>query len=134
MICELSDKELVEKAIEAQDLTVTSVEDLDSFIKLLGYKGSGSCPMTSTIDFLGDNPGAIEAIIEWIASNLSPEQRTNLEDVIPEESERIHCVGCGIPINMPITNDPDLLLCDGCLNKRDEPIGWASESPMLDGM
>lgn len=119
---DITDEELVEKVIEVEDLTVTSVEDLDSFIKLLGYKGSGSCPMTSTIDFLGDNPGAIEAILEWVASNLSPEQRTNLENVVPlddePEPERIHCCGCGIPINMPPSDnaDPDLLLCDTCLD------------------
>ena len=85
-ILELTDEELVEKVFEVEDFTSTSVEDLNSFIQLLGYRGDGN-PMTSTIEFLEDNPGAIEAILEWVASHLEDTQRAKLQDIIPLDNE-----------------------------------------------
>ena len=107
-VMELSNEELIEKVYD--DLDPTSLHDFDEFLGLMGETGSGSCPMTNTIDFLGNNPGAIEAILAWIAEQITPEQRQNLEDKIPLDDS---------PDDEP---------------EPSSPIGWASESPMLDGM
>ena len=149
-IMELSNEELIEKVYEVKDLNSTSVDDFGEFVNILGYQGDS---MTAINDFLQDNPGAIESILEWLSNNISQEHRDNLEGQVPldespdDKVERIPCLGCGIPINMPTSDDPNLLLCDTCLEQWESadidatvrtnltsPIGWASESPMLDGM
>jgi hypothetical protein len=38
-------------------------------------------------NFFADNPGAIQAVVEWIESQNCPEWANNLDDLVGEEDE-----------------------------------------------
>ena len=60
----------------------TGVRNLEVLVKDLGYKGDCYAYGDPISSFLADNPGCIEAIIEWITDNLTDEQAENLQDAI----------------------------------------------------
>ena len=78
-IDELSNSELVEKALDAQGINLHQADGLSDFFKLIGYQ--------TLEDFFSDNPGASESVVEWVSENLSSEQRTELEGLIPLDDE-----------------------------------------------
>jgi hypothetical protein len=63
------------------------VDNLNQLCKALGYDASGFKYGSSLEQFLSDNPGACEAIVDFISENqkIYPEFPANLED----ESEDI---------------------------------------------
>lgn len=67
----------------------TGVANLEKLAKAIGYEGSVFRFGSPIESFLCDNPGAIEALIEWIVEQgeKSPEWRERLESELEEESE-----------------------------------------------
>ena len=85
--------ELVEKVLDQEDLYrnegTVGVQNLAKFVGLLGYSDpqyfgqfqGGSYGVL--INFLEDNPGAIQALQEWIGENYKDELQSILEENIP---------------------------------------------------
>lgn len=67
----------------------TGVENFEKLVAAIGYSGNQFKYGSPIESFLCDNPGAIEALIEWITDHgeRSPEWRSNLESELEEESE-----------------------------------------------
>lgn len=63
------------------------VENFEKFAKAIGYPGNQFRFGSPIESFLCDNPGAIEAIIEWIVEFKCPEWQTNLESELEEEED-----------------------------------------------
>lgn len=63
------------------------VGNFETFVKAIGYEGSQFRFGSPIESFLCDNPGAIEALIEWIVDqgDRSPEWRANIESELTEE-------------------------------------------------
>jgi hypothetical protein len=73
--------QLVDKYIDDHQLYhfegERGVDNFEKLVKQLGYQSVfGHGPIES---FLADNPGAIEAMIEWIKTRPSPEWKQALE-------------------------------------------------------
>lgn len=69
----------------------TGVQNLCKLCGALGYEDSmgrmgtyGDARLGNLIDFLEDNSGAIEAIIDWIGERDIPEWKESLESELPE--------------------------------------------------
>ena len=69
------------------------VENLCKLVRALGYRDSmnrmqflDGC-LGDLIDFLEDNSGAIDAVVEWIGEQNCDEWRENLESALPEKDE-----------------------------------------------
>jgi hypothetical protein len=81
--------EQFDKYLDQNDLTrtegETGVRNLDSLAKALGYTQSGFRDGVPLCRFLADNPGAIEAIHNWIRDTALPEWAEQLEVVDEEE-------------------------------------------------
>lgn len=75
---------------EIENMRIDTVEQLCELVEKIGYKGnqlyfgSGAC-IGSLIEFFNDNPGAIEAVQQFIAENA---EAYGLDD---NEA----CPGCG---------------------------------------
>jgi hypothetical protein len=84
-------EDLLDSYIRAKGLSfegTTGVRNLETIAKTLGYNESGFRYGTPIESFLSDNPGAIEAIVEWIGKQNVPEWQITLEEeVAPEEEE-----------------------------------------------
>ena len=64
------------------------IEALNKLIKIIGYDEDGFRYGSSLERFLGDNPGAIEALLSWIGSQHCPDWEENLNAVtLPDEEE-----------------------------------------------
>jgi len=72
----------------------TGLKNLNQITKAIGYKGHGFMYGSSLEEFLSDNPGACNAIKDWIEENISEEQAGALSDELElddndeEEQER----------------------------------------------
>lgn len=53
----------------------------------LGYPGHGFKYGTPIESFLSDNPGAMQAILDWVGEQNIPEWRENLESHLSEDDE-----------------------------------------------
>lgn len=69
------------------------LENLCKLARALGYKDpqyfgtlTSDAAVGDLINFLEDNSGAIEAIIEWIAKQHSPEMIEALSALLPEDT------------------------------------------------
>lgn len=93
-------QDILERYIEKNNLGRTEgqkgFENLVQIVTTLGYKdpmryGSlpNGCYVGNLIDFLQDNPGAIDALIMWIGEQRAPEWEELLLDEVgpPEEEE-----------------------------------------------
>lgn len=56
----------------------SGVQRLETVAKDLGYKEDGFKYGDPISALLADNPGCIDAIIDWVADNLTDEQMVNL--------------------------------------------------------
>lgn len=73
----------------------TGVTNLCRIIRALGYRDpnyfgqlSSDASIGDLICFLEDNPGAIEAIIEWVSDVNSEEMRSNIAALVcPDDDE-----------------------------------------------
>jgi len=65
------------------------LDNLNKICHAIGYRGHGFKYGSSLEEFLGDNPGACEAIIEWLGEQEIPQFREELITYLnePEESE-----------------------------------------------
>lgn len=61
------------------------VKNLNKLCKAIGYREDGFAYGSSLERFLGDNSGAIEAIIEWIGEQDCHEWREEIEIELPEK-------------------------------------------------
>jgi hypothetical protein len=62
------------------------VRNLERVVEALGYPGHDFRYGTPVESFLSDNPGAIDAIIEWIASMDTPEWIDEMETYLQCDS------------------------------------------------
>lgn len=64
------------------------LNSLERLVRILGY-GTGFMQNRAVEDFLLDNPGAIEAMLDFVAKHATPgsEWHTALTDVLPPEEE-----------------------------------------------
>ena len=114
-------RELLDRYIDQESLTSfegqRGVKNLAKLVNALGYSDTinrygqmagGAC-MGDIFVFLEDNPGAIEALIEWIGSRRSPEWKESLQaqviqaDGADPEAELVanhykDCPDCGYEI------------------------------------
>jgi hypothetical protein len=102
------------------------VEHLAKVVNALGYSDSinrygqmqgGAC-LGDIFTFLEDNPGAIEALVEWIGSRNSPEWTEALQSqVIPADDDDLvadhfkDCPDCGHEIPDGTTRGEE---CENC--------------------
>jgi hypothetical protein len=63
------------------------VEGLNKLTEALGYNGTNFMWGSSLETFLADNPGAMEALVEWIMDQHAPEWVENLESEVELEDE-----------------------------------------------
>lgn len=63
------------------------VSSLEQVVTDIGYRGDNFRFGDPISSFLCDNPGCIEAIMEWIKDNLSSEQTELLKNFIEREKE-----------------------------------------------
>lgn len=79
---------------EVKNIRVRSSEDLCALVEKIGYKGGGRFAInqlqcsngafaSSLLRFFDDNPGAMEAVQEWIADNA--DSVTDDKEEIEEE-------------------------------------------------
>lgn len=60
------------------------VENFERLVRDMGsYGDSFSSPLRS---FFEDNPGAIEAVVEWIMTSQVNEWKENLQEIVGEEA------------------------------------------------
>lgn len=76
------------------------VENLCKLVRAIGYRDSmyrmqfrDGC-IGDLIEFLEDNPGAIESIVTWIGDHDIQEWKENLESELPEREEECDCPNC----------------------------------------
>lgn len=70
------------------------VENFAKVCRVLGYKDfssygqmqGGAC-LGDIFEFLGDNPGCTEAMLEWIKSQRNPEWTENVVEQLRDQSE-----------------------------------------------
>lgn len=64
------------------------LNSLERLVRILGY-GTGFMQNRPVEDFLLDNPGAIEAMLDFVAKHATPgsEWHTALTDVLPPEED-----------------------------------------------
>ena len=63
------------------------LENLEKLFEALGYKRTGFRFGEVIEVFLSDNPGAVEAILEWIEEQNLTEWRENIESTLEVEEE-----------------------------------------------
>jgi hypothetical protein len=59
--------------------------NLNKILKAIGYKGHQFLYGSPIESFLSDNPGAIDAMLEWIAEQDIEEWRDEITTHLPEE-------------------------------------------------
>lgn len=66
----------------------SGLQNINKVCEALGYRATGFRFGTNLEVFLTDNPGAVEAILEWINEQNDSEWRNNIESELEsEESE-----------------------------------------------
>lgn len=76
------------------------VESLATIMRTLGYDSKYYKSNEDVIaDFLADNSGACEALVNWIGEQSVPEWKAKLEEVVEDEDEDDidSCPGCFSP-------------------------------------
>lgn len=63
------------------------LENLNIIAKVIGYQGHGFRFGSSLEDFLSDNPGCQQAIIDWIEEQDIDDWNENLSDELEPEDE-----------------------------------------------
>jgi hypothetical protein len=63
----------------------TGVANLNKICKAIGYKGHQFKYGSPVESFLSDNPGAIEAILEWMCDQDIEEWRNEITTDLPEK-------------------------------------------------
>lgn len=82
--------ELVDEVLDTKNLHQIEgprgVKNLNTFVGLLGYSdpAGSSGEHGQLIRFLEDNPGAIEALHNWVAGQRTPEWREALAEVLEQ--------------------------------------------------
>lgn len=88
---EESMEELVDEFIDHKKLHRLEgdrgVENLETLAEALGYDSHPFRYGSSVEVFLSDNPGAIEAVIEWIKNQNNEDWKENLESHLPAKDE-----------------------------------------------
>lgn len=90
--------ELLEHYIDQEELHRTEgrrgIENFARIVRTLGYKDfqfygqlSNGAALGDIFDFLEDNSGCLEVMIEWIGKQNVPEWRENVEAMLEEEPE-----------------------------------------------
>ena len=75
------------KRPEIENVTLRNSADLCKLAERLGYWGTGSSRASSLLAFFDDNPGAMEAVAEWVLKNLAEEDDDDEDDDDEEEDE-----------------------------------------------
>ena len=60
---------------------------LEELLRVLGYNETGFRFGSPIESFLSDNPGAQEALVNWVAEQNLPEWQSALGDVVEDEDE-----------------------------------------------
>ena len=82
---EISMYEVVEKWTSVKNTRRDNFKGLETFVEALGYEGD-FCS-TPSQNFFNDNPGAIEAIYNWVIEQEIPEWRNNLLSEVPDDDD-----------------------------------------------
>lgn len=68
--------------------------NLCTIVRTIGYKDpqymsqlTSNASIGDLVEFIEDNPGAIEAIVTWIGEQNNPDWESNLKDQIEEDDE-----------------------------------------------
>lgn len=110
------------------------VKNLCKLCGALGYEDTlgrmgtyGDARLGNLIDFLEDNSGAIEAIVNWIGEQNIPEWKDSLESELParkvkEEYEDGVCPDCGEEIPEEATEGESCSNCEHvfCFERADD--------------
>jgi len=65
----------------------TGVRQFEKLVEDMGYTDGQFIGRHGILNFLADNPGAIQALIEWIEQSNVPEWEENLSDCLQEKQE-----------------------------------------------
>jgi len=65
----------------------SGMENLNETVKAMGYKGHGFRYGSPLESFLSDNPGAQQAILDWICDQDLDEWKEAIESELPEKDE-----------------------------------------------
>lgn len=65
----------------------TGVRHFEKLVEDMGYTEGQFIGRHGILNFLADNPGAIQALIEWIEQANVPEWEENLSDCLQEKAE-----------------------------------------------
>lgn len=89
-INELFDKYLVDNRMERMEGT-DGVLNLENICDLLGYTKGQFFRANSIMNFLADNPGALESILEFIRDHIdkNPEWQENLLELEMDDEEEL---------------------------------------------
>lgn len=110
----------------------SGVERLCKLLGAIGYEDRlarcghyGRANLSNLINFLEDNSGAIEAIIEWVAEQNNEEWREAIESELPEKT----CDECGGSLKsfMKDTDGTNLEEVFGCPKCDDADNGKCTE-------
>jgi hypothetical protein len=64
-----------------------TVDGINEVAKAIGYRGHQYANGSPLEEFLADNPGAQEALIEWISEQNLPDWREAVESELPDPDE-----------------------------------------------
>ena len=82
-------------------------QNLCKLVRAMGYRDAMNRQYGDLIKFFEDNPGAIEAVIDWIAEQDIQDWKECLESELPEK-EYGNCRQCNYPLNADgYCTDPD---------------------------
>lgn len=83
--------EIIQKFIDERKLYrnegETGVKNLETLIQALGYRKHGFRYGELVEVFLVDNPGAVEALQQWIIDNAGPEWEDRVEMELDEDED-----------------------------------------------
>lgn len=102
---------------EVENLTLRNSDDLCKLAEMLGYGDSrfgqlqcnNGAFVSSLLNFFNDNPGAIEAVHQFVLDNIDSYDLEEDEEEDEEELDEDACPGCGCVPGDGITeecNDP----------------------------
>lgn len=80
---------------EIENARLNNSQDLCALVEKVGYNdqsfrqliNNNGSAVSSLTDFFDDNPGAMEAVHEWILENVELDEEEEDEDVVDEEGE-----------------------------------------------
>lgn len=100
----------------------TGMKHLNTLTKDMGYKGHGFAYGSSLEAFLSDNPGAQEAIVNWIRDQNIADWKEELESCLPEEEDDEEVVENAAAAIADIK--PDFAAMYGCREGEPGQRGW----------